>query len=243
MLVGRDLETAHLAGLLEQARHGSSGSLVVRGEPGVGKSALLEELVAGAGEALVLRTQGLEVEAPLAFAALHRLLLPVMRLREGLPAPQARALGVAFGEEDGPSIEAFLVAVATLSMLTAAAEENTVLAVVEDAHWLDSATADALLFCARRLGADRVLVVFSARDGAATPFRSDGIADLLLAGLAPDCCSRAAGRRLGDLPSAEVSERLMAETRREPAGVAGAAHGAQPRTSSAGPRRCRRSCT
>ena len=104
MLVGRDLETAHLAGLLERARHGSSASLVVRGEPGVGKSALLEELVAGAGEALVLRTQGLEVEAPLAFAALHRLLLPVMRLREGLPAPQARALGVAFGEEDGPSI-------------------------------------------------------------------------------------------------------------------------------------------
>ena len=119
----------------------------------------------------MLRTQGLEVEAPLAFAALHRLLRPVMRLRDELPVPQARALRVAFGEEDGPSVEPFLVAVATLSMLTAAAEESTVLCVVEDAHWLDSATADALLFCARRLGADRVLMVFSARDGAATPFR------------------------------------------------------------------------
>ena len=75
---------------------------MVRGDPGVGKSALLEDLVDLAGEALVLRTQGLEVEAPLAFAALHRLLLPLARLRDLLPGPQARALGVAFGEEDGP---------------------------------------------------------------------------------------------------------------------------------------------
>ncbi len=212
MLVGRDLETAHLAGLLEQARHGSSGSLVVRGEPGVGKSALLEELVAGAGEALVLRTQGLEVEAPLAFAALHRLLLPVMRLREDLPGPQARALGVAFGEEDGPSVEAFLVAVATLSMLTAAAEENFVLAIVEDAHWLDSATAGALLFCARRLGADRLLMVFSARDGAATPFRADGVPEMLLSGVAPAAARELLEQRLGAAPSPEVSDRLIAES-------------------------------
>ena len=152
MLVGRDLETTRLAELLERARHGISGSLVVRGEPGVGKSALLEELVASADEVLVLRTQGLEVEAPLAFAALHRLLLPVMRLRAQLPGPQARALRVAFGEEDGPSIEPFLVAVATFSMLTAAAEEGTVLCVVDDAHWLDSASTDALLFATRRAG-------------------------------------------------------------------------------------------
>ena len=212
MLVGRDLETAHLAELLDHARHGSSASLVVRGEPGVGKSALLEELVADAAEVLVLRTQGLETESPLAFAALHRLLLPVRRLREELPAPQARALRVAFGEEDGPSIEPFLVAVATLSMLTTAAEESTVVCVVEDAHWLDSATADALLFCGRRLGADRVLLVFSARDGAATPFRSDGIAEMTLAGLAPAAARELLDQRLGDAPALEVTERLMAES-------------------------------
>ena len=212
MLVGRDLESAHLTALLEQARGGSSGSLVVRGEPGVGKSALLEDLVAGAGEVLVLRTQGLEVEAPLAFAALHRLLLPVMRLREALPAPQARALRVAFGEEDGPSIEAFLVAVATLSMLTGAAEEKTVLAVVEDAHWLDSASSEALLFCARRLGADRVLLVFSARDGAVAPFRSDGIADLALTGLPPAAARELLDQRLDHATAAEVSDRLIAES-------------------------------
>ncbi len=212
MLVGRDLETAHLAALLDHARHGSSASLVVSGEPGVGKSALLEELVTSAGEVLALRTQGLEAESPMAFAALHRLLLPVMRLREQLPAPQARALRVAFGEADGPSIEPFLVAVATLSMLTAAAEESTVLCVVEDAHWLDSATADALLFCVRRLGADRVLVVFSARDGAANPFRPDGMGELQLTGLDPAAARELLDQRLGDAPAPGVTERLIAES-------------------------------
>ena len=212
MLVGRDLETAHLTTLLDHAHHGSSTSLVVRGEPGVGKSALLDELVARANEVLVLRTQGLETESPLAFAALHRLLLPVRRLREELPGPQARALRVAFGEEDGPSIEPFLVALATLSMLTTAAEERTVVCVVDDAHWLDSATADALLFCGRRLGADRVLLVFSARDGAATPFRSEGIAEMTLTGLAPAAARELLDLRLGDVPAVEVTERLMAES-------------------------------
>ena len=152
VLVGREPERALLGALVEEARHGSAGSLVVRGEPGVGKSALLDELADQAGDATVLRTQGLEVEAPLAFAALHRLLRPLTRLRDELPGPQARALRVAFGEDDGPSVEPFLVGVATLSLLTAAAEENLVLCVVDDAHWLDPATAGALLFCARRLG-------------------------------------------------------------------------------------------
>ena len=212
MLVGRDIETAHLAALLAQARHGSSASLVVHGEPGVGKSALLEALVADASDALILQARGLEVEAPLAFAALHQLLLPVMRLREHLPSPQARALAVAFGEEDGPSIDPFMVSVATLSMLTAAAEESTVLCVVEDAHWLDSATTNALLFCARRLGADRMLMVFSARDGAATAFRPDGIGELQLAALDPAGARELLRQRLGDAPAPEVTERLIAES-------------------------------
>jgi DNA-binding CsgD family transcriptional regulator len=147
------------------------------------------------------------VESPLAYAGLHRLLLPVMRLRADLPAPQARALRVAFGEEDGPSIEPFLVAVATLSMLTAAAEERTVLGVVDDAHWLDSTTADALLFCARRLGADRVLLVFSARD---LRFRADGIPEMRLTGLTPSASRRLLAQRPGDAPPPEVVERLVA---------------------------------
>lgn len=186
----------------------------------MGKSALLEDLVRSAattggipGEVLVLRTQGVEVEAPLEFAALHRLLLPVMRLRGELAEPQARALRVAFGEEDGPAVEPFLVALATLSLLTAAAEERTVLGVVEDAHWLDPATAGVLLLCARRLGADRVLLVFSARDEApASSFRSDGIEDLVLGGLEPDAARALLEGRLGSAPAPEVVERLIAET-------------------------------
>ena len=146
-----------------------------------------------------------------------------MRLRERPPGPQARALRVAFGEEDGPSIEPFLVAVATLSMLTAAAEESTVLCVVEDAHWLDSATADALLFCARRLGADRVLLVFSARDGAATPFRPDGIDELHADRARPGRGARAPRPAPGRRAGAGGHRTAHRRERREPAGAAGAA--------------------
>ena len=154
----------------------------------------------------MLRTQGLEVEAPLAFAALHRLLRPVTRLRGALPAPQARALRVAFGEEDGPSVEPFLVGVATLSLLTAAAEESLVLCVVDDAHWLDPATAGALLFCARRLGADRVVMVFAARDGAAGTFEPQGLPELAADRARPGRGPRAARRaRLGAAAAEEVA--------------------------------------
>src|SRR3954449_5656143 len=184
--------------LLQSARHGSAGCVVVRGDPGVGKSALLEEVVGLAGEVLVLRTQGLEVEAPLAFAALHRLLLPLARLRARLPGPQARALRVAFGEEEGPPVEPFLVAIATLSLLTAAAEESLVVCLVDDAHWLDPATADALLFCARRISADRVFMAFGARDEASATFRPDGLAELVLRGLDDDAARKLLERRLGE---------------------------------------------
>jgi len=216
VLVGREPERQLLAALIEGARGGSAGTLVVRGEPGVGKSALLDELVAGAGDATVLRTQGLEVEAPLAFAALHRLLRPVTRLRGGLPEPQARALRVAFGEEEGAAVEPFLVGVATLSILTAAAEENTVLCVVDDAHWLDAATAGALLFCAHRLGADRVALVFAARDAAWGTFDPQGLRELVVTGLDPDASRALLQARLGAATGAEVVERIVAETRGNP---------------------------
>ena len=216
MLVGRASERAVLIRLVEQARRGRAGCLVLRGEPGVGKSALVDELGGLAGDALVLRTQGLEVEAPLAFAALHRFLRPLRRRREQLPAPQARALRVAFGEEDGPTVEPFLVAIATLSLLTAAAEEQPVLCLVDDAHWLDPATADALLFCARRVDADRVLMVFAARDGAERPFRPEGVDELVLTGLDPAAARTLLDARLGAAPPEEVVDRLVAETRGNP---------------------------
>ncbi len=214
--MGRTTERAFLADLVDKARHGQAGCLVLRGEPGVGKSALVDELVGLAGDAWVLRTQGLEVEAPLAFAALHRLLRPLTGLREQLPRPQARALRVAFGEEDGPSVEPFLVAIATLSLLTAAAEERLVVCVIDDAHWLDPITAEALLFCARRIDADRVLMVFAARDGTERPFRADGLNQLVLTGLDPEAARALLDDRLGAAPTAEVIDRLVAETRGNP---------------------------
>ena len=165
------------------------------GEPGVGKSALLADAVTGLNDAVVLRTQGLESESPMAFAALHRLLRPVLGHIGGPPAPQARALKVALGEEVG-TVEPFLVALATLSILSDAAEERLVVCVVDDAHWLDVASADALLFVARRLAADRVAMVFSAR-GSGYAFAPEGVPVLHLQGSSP-------------MPSARCSPRVPA---------------------------------
>jgi DNA-binding CsgD family transcriptional regulator len=212
VLVGRGLEEAHLAALVEQARQGTARVVVLRGEPGVGKSALLDGLVDGLADALVLRAQGFEAESPLPFAALHRLLRPVMRLREGLPAPQARALRTAFGEEDGPPVEPFLVAVATLSVLTAAAEEALVVCVVDDAHWLDSASAEALVFCARRLGADRVLLVLAIREGAGRALSLDGLTEIVLSGLDADDARALLDERLAEPLPPDVVEWLVTET-------------------------------
>jgi len=216
VLVGRDPERALLGALVDEARHGTARSVVIRGEPGVGKSSLLDATDADAGVATVLRTQGLEVEAPLAFAALHRLLRPLTRLREHLSAPQARALRVAFGEDDGPPVEPFLVGVATLSLLTAAAEESLVLCVIDDAHWLDPASAGALLFSARRLGADRVAMVFAARDGAAAVFEAPGLAGITLGGLDVEAARALLATRLAGGPADEIAQRLIAETKGNP---------------------------
>ncbi|HYO20697.1 MAG TPA: ATP-binding protein, partial [Dermatophilaceae bacterium] len=176
MLHGREPERARLAALVDQARAGTGAVLVVLGEPGVGKTALLRDLTTPRQPGQdgqdsthrVVRTAGVESESPLPYAALHRLLRPVLDF-DRLPPPQARALRVAFGLEDGPAVEPFLVGVATLSVLTDAAEpDQPLLCVVDDAHWLDSASADALLFAARQLAADPVAMIFAARTGDTT---------------------------------------------------------------------------
>ncbi len=147
MLYGREVERALLAAMVEHARGGTADVLVLLGEPGVGKTALLQDLVGAqqrAGEARVLRTAGVESESPMPFAALHRLLRPVADLDQ-LPAPQARALRLAFGLEDGPPVEPFLVGVATLTALTEAARDGIpVLCIVDDAQWLDSLNSHSL---------------------------------------------------------------------------------------------------
>jgi len=201
--------------LLEAARRGTAGSIVVHGEPGVGKSALLAEVTSTVADVRVLRTQGLESESPLAFAALHRLFRPVLDLVGGLPAPQAHALRVAFGQEAG-SAEPFLVALATLSMLTEAAEEQPLVCIVDDAHWLDAASADALLFATRRLDADPVAMVFAARDGDDRTFTPEGVPSLRLHGLDRASVRTLLAERASVAVPAEVSDRLLAETRGNP---------------------------
>lgn len=220
VLHGRERERAQLAALMDQARAGTGAVLVVLGEPGVGKSALLRDLMApgqpsdGNGDVRLLRTAGVESESPLPYAALHRLLRPVADF-DRLPGPQARALRVAFGLEDGPTVEAFLVGVATLSVLTDAAQPHQpLLVVVDDAHWLDSASADALLFAARQLAADPVAMVFAARtsDTAGTAFTAPGLPTLTLRGLDDTAARRLLAERGGDALPAEVAERLVRDT-------------------------------
>lgn len=192
---------------------------MVLGEPGVGKTALLRDLTAvgepaQGGTTRVLRTAGVESESPLPYAALFRLLRPVTDF-DRLPAPQARALRVAFGLEDGPTVEPFLVGVATLSVLTDAAEpDQPLLCVVDDAHWLDSASADALLFAARQLAADPVAMVFAARTGdtAGRAFAAPGLPVLEVRGLDDTAARQLLDERGGDPLPGGVAERLVRDT-------------------------------
>lgn len=216
MLHGRVTEQSRLAEIVEDAAAGRSGCLLLLGEAGVGKSALLADLLAGVRGMQVLRAQGLESESPLAFAGLHQLLRPVLGLLGSLPTPQSRALRVAFGAEDGDQVEPFLVGLATLTMLTEAAEASPVLCLIDDAHWLDAATADALVFASRRLQADPVAMVFTARDGDARMFAPRDMPTLHLAGLDHSAARSLLRERAGAQLPDQVSESLLARTNGNP---------------------------
>ena len=163
-LVGRKRERAALDRLLETARGGHASVLVVHGEPGVGKTALLEyALEAGQGYRIG-RTSGVEAEMELPFAALQRLCSPFIESAERLPQPQRDALGVAFGLYAGASPNPFLVGLAVLGLLAEAAKDRPLLTIVDDAQWLDGASARALTFVARRLLAERIALLFATRE-------------------------------------------------------------------------------
>jgi predicted ATPase len=154
-LVDRDAERIELDSVLQVLRGGESGCLVIRGEAGVGKTALLEYLARRAADCRVISVTAVQWEAELAFAALQQLCAPVLDGLEGLPAPQRNALRITLGLDDGPVPDRFLVGLAVLSLLAGAAEDRPLVCVVDDAQWLDRASAQVLAFVARRLGSIR----------------------------------------------------------------------------------------
>ncbi|MEU8399341.1 AAA family ATPase [Nonomuraea sp. NPDC048892] len=179
MLHGREWECGIIAQLLDGARDRRSGVLVLRGEAGVGKSALLDFAASRADGMRVLRGGGVESESELPYAAAHQLLRPVADRLAAVPAGQAAALRGAFGL--GPPVEGdrFLVSVAVLSLLSEVAEDGPLLCLVDDAHWLDGPSADALAFVARRLEAEGVALLFAVRDDTISPHPLTGAPDSL----------------------------------------------------------------
>ncbi|NIH79229.1 helix-turn-helix transcriptional regulator [Amycolatopsis viridis] len=184
-LHGRGPEQARLDTLLAAASAGSSGTLVLRGDPGIGKTALLSYAAAQARDThgmTVVQAAGFETEAELPYASLHMLLHPALNRIDALPAPQTAALKQAFGLAREGGGDQLMVGLAVLSLLSELAADGPLLCLVDDAHWLDHSSARALLFAARRLHAEGIALVLAARDG----FDAAGLPELRLAGLDDD---------------------------------------------------------
>ncbi|AQZ70515.1 hypothetical protein BKM31_19915 [[Actinomadura] parvosata subsp. kistnae] len=213
MLIGRIEERAAIDRLLAAARAGKSGSLVLRGEAGIGKSALLDHAAAAAGQELrVLRGAGFEPEMELPFAGLHLLLRGAVDAIDTLPGVQARALRGALGLEPGFNGDRFLVGLAVLTLLADLAERRPLLCLVDDAQWLDHASAEALLFAARRLEAEGVVLVFAAREDERA-FPAAGVPDLHLTGLDPAGAAKLLARYA---LAPRARERVLREARGNP---------------------------
>src|SRR6201985_345988 len=212
-LRGRRDECAVLDRLLADARSGRSGVLVLEGEAGVGKTALLDYAVASASDLRVLRAVAVESEMELAFAALHQLCGPVLDRLERLPVPQSKALLTTFGLRPGLVPDRFLVGLAVLSLLSEVADERPLVCVIDDAQWLDRASAQCVAFVARRLLAESVVMLFAARE------QSDlltGLAGLVVEGVrAADARSLLVSVTPGRLDEG-VADELLAETRGNP---------------------------
>ena len=182
-LLGRATELKRLATVVAGAREGRSGVLVLRGAPGIGKSALLDHVVAESEGMLVLRASGVGSEKELPFSGLSELLGPLTERLDALPAPQAAALAGALGLGPAAPGDPLTVAAATLSLLALGAEDRGLVAVVDDAHWLDSASVRALAFAARRFGAEGVALILAVRDTEESVLDEAGLPELVVPGL------------------------------------------------------------
>ncbi len=215
-ILGRSEERGQIDRLLKGARRGRSAALVLTGEPGIGKTLLLRYAEDRAGGMTVLSARGFESESDLAFLGLGDLLRPLLDYRADIPQPQAQALSGALGLEPGTPGERFAVSAATLSLLGAGAEARPILGLVDDAHWLDGPSAQAITFAARRLDAEGVVLLFAAREGEERAFEPAGIPQYRLTGL-----DREAGTALltagagGQLPP-DLVDRLLDATAGNP---------------------------
>jgi DNA-binding CsgD family transcriptional regulator len=212
-LIGREAECRSLDELLVDVHEGRSRSLVVRGEAGVGKTALLHHLLDAADGWRVLIATGVESEMELPFAALHQLCAPMLDRLDALPEPQRDAARTAFGLAAGATPDRFLIGLAILSLFSTVAEDGPLLCVVDDAQWLDSASEQVLAFVARRLLADRVGLVFATRHLSAA---TSALPELALAPLTDADARELLGTVLHGTLDERVRDRIVAETRGNP---------------------------
>jgi DNA-binding CsgD family transcriptional regulator len=224
-LTGRGVECGMLDQFVDAIRAGESRALVISGEPGVGKTALLEYLVEQAADCRVLHATGVQSEMELAFAAVHQLCSPILDNADRLPAPQRDALRTAFGLSSGAAPDKFLVGLAVLNLLSEVAEQRPLICVVDDEQWIDRASAQILGFVARRLMAESVGAVFAAR------VPSDdlaGLGELLVEGLpAADARALLQAELTGPLDR-RVQDLIVAETRGNPLALLELSRSARP---------------
>jgi DNA-binding CsgD family transcriptional regulator len=212
------MESEELDRLLSNVRNGRSGVLVLRGESGVGKTALLQFLVEKAAGFRIVRAAGVESEMELAFAGVHQLCAPLLNRFDHLPAPQRNAARIAFGLDVGNAPDRFLVGLAILSLLSEVAEQHALVCIVDDAQWLDRVSAQVLGFVARRLWAERVALVFAVREPSEM-LELSGLPELAVRGLG-DRDSRVLLESVLPGPLDEqVEDRIVAETHRNPLAI------------------------
>jgi DNA-binding CsgD family transcriptional regulator len=218
-LLDRHRERAALEGALASARRGVGGALVVSGEPGIGRTALLDYTMDNAQDMRVARVSGIEVEMGLGFAALHRLLLPWAAHLDRLPGPQRDALSAAFGQVTGATPHRFLVSLAALALLADVAADAPLLVTVDDAQWLDQATAEVLGFVARRLTAVPILFVIAVREptNGCQPF--DGLTELYLTRLREQDAHNLLARVVTGPLDPRTAARIVADTAGNPLAV------------------------
>ena len=213
--------------LVASVRAGLSQALVLRGEAGIGKSALLDYLVQHAPGCGIARAGGVESEMELAYAGLQQLCAPFLDRLERLPGPQRGALGTAFGLSDGDAPDRFLVGLAVLSLLSDIAEKRPLICIVDDAQWLDGASAQALAFVARRLGAESVGLVFAVREPGGER-HLEGLPELAVRGLDDGGARELLGTVLAGPLDEQVRDRIVAETRGNPLALLELPHGRTP---------------